>query len=56
MEGEKRQKSKRVGAVRKEKNILQKCYKYYKNISEIFQIILTFLSKCNIYNTSKTQK
>ena len=30
--------------------------KYYKNISKIFQIVLTFLSKCNIYNTSKTEK
>ena len=30
--------------------------KYYKNISKIFQIVLTFLLKCNIYNTSKTEK
>ena len=41
------------------KNVLQKYYnifrKYYKNISEIFQIVLTILSKCNIYNTKKTQ-
>ena len=36
------------------KKILKK--EYYKNISKIFQILLTFLSKCNIYNTKKTQK
>ena len=41
------------------KKVLQKYYKifrkYYKNISKIFQIVLTILSKCNIYNTKKTQ-
>ena len=33
--------------------VLQMLRKYYKNISKIFQIVLTFLSKCNIYNTKK---
>ena len=39
---------------------IQQCYntlqKYYKNITEIFQIVLTFVSKCNIYNTKEKQK
>ena len=36
--------------------ILHLFQKYYKNISKIFQIVLTFVSKCNIYNTKgKTQ-
>ena len=56
MDGKKDKKSERTGTVRKAKTILQKYYKYYKNISKIFQIVLTFLLKCNIYNTSKTQK
>ena len=40
--------------------ILQKCYiilqNYFKNISKIFQILLTFVSKCNIYNTKEKNK
>ncbi len=55
MDGKKDKKSESTGTVRKAKKILQKYYKYYKNISKIFQIVLTFLLKCNIYNTSKTQ-
>jgi len=42
---------------KKRKNTLQKYYKiflkYYKNISKIFQMLLTILSKCNIYNTKE---
>lgn len=56
MDGKKREKSERLGTVREEWKTLQIYYKYYKNISEIFQIVLTFWIKCNIYNTKKTHK
>ena len=45
-----------VVAVGLQKNItkvLQYITEYYKNISKIFQIVLTFVLKCNIYNTRK---
>ena len=57
MDGKKDKKSERTGTVRIQKNTLQKYYKmfreYYKNISKIFQMLLTILSKCNIYNTKE---
>ena len=57
MDNKKARKQKRLGTVEKDENTLQNYYKilrkYYKNISKMFQIVLTFLSKCNIYNTKK---
>ena len=57
---DKKKKRQKIEAVRENEKVLQKYYnilrQYYKNISKIFQIVLTILSKCNIYNTKKTQK
>jgi len=56
---DKKKKRQKIEAVRENEKVLQKYYnilrQYYKNISKIFQIVLTILLKCNIYNTKKTQ-
>ena len=56
MDGKKDKKSERTGTVRKAKTILQKYYKYYKNISKIFQNVWTFVAKCNIYRLRKKHR